>query len=425
MEKSKTKGYVDLWYKPLKTDLICEFYVEPKQGYSIKQVAEHVAGESSIGTWTDVVTMSDKIKNMGARVFSIDQNCIRIAYPMELFELGNMPQIMSSIAGNIFGMKSVENLRLEDVRWPRKLMESFKGPIYGINGVRKLLKVRQRPLVGTIIKPKLGLDEKKHARVAYEAWIGGCDIVKDDENLSSQRFNKFEKRVKETLKMRNKAEKETGERKMYMPNITAETNEMIRRAKFVKKQGGEYVMIDVITTGWSALQTFRKENEDLKLVVHAHRAGHAAFTRNQKHGISMLVIGDIVRLIGVDQLHIGTVVGKMAGGREEVVSTMEEIEERIVVPHGHRMAEDWHHIKPIFAVCSGGLHPGHVPRLMDILGKDIIIQMGGGIHGHPNGTMIGSIAARQAVDAAMKNISLKKYAKNNTELKRALEKWGE
>jgi len=196
---------------------------------------------------------------------------VKIAYPIELFELGNMPNILSSVAGNVFGLKTLRNLRLSDVYFPLKLIKSFKGPKFGIEGVRKLLKIYDRPLVGTIIKPKLGLKTVDHAKVAYEAWVGGCDIVKDDENLSSQKFNPFKERVLKTLRFRDKAEKEVGEKKVYMVNITSETKEMLKRAKYMVNHGGEYVMVDILTCGFSALQTLR--NQDFNLVIHAHRAG--------------------------------------------------------------------------------------------------------------------------------------------------------
>jgi len=415
--------YADLKYEPEKDDLICEFRIEPSKGISVKEAAEHIAAESSIGTWVTVKTMSDRIRKLGAKVFETKENYVKIAYPLELFEPGNMPQILSSIAGNVFGMKVVKNLRLEDVEWPYELVKSFKGPLYGIEGVRKLLKIWDRPLCGTIIKPKLGLNEEEHAKVAYDAWTGGIDIVKDDENLSSLSFNNFEKRILETLKMRDKTEKETGERKMYMPNITAEIDKMLERANFVKESGGEYVMVDIITVGWSALETLRNANEDLKLVLHGHRAGHAAFTRG-KHGISMVVVADVARLIGLDQLHIGTIVGKMEGVKEEILAIEDEIEKKIIKEKSHSLAEDWHNIKPVFAVCSGGLHPGLVPYLVKTLGKDIIIQAGGGIHGHRLGTKAGAKAMRQAIDATLNNIPLKQYSKNHKELKIALEQWG-
>lgn len=423
MSKAYT-GYIDLKYKPSETDLVCEFRLEPAKGVSMRTAAEAVASESSVGTWTEVKTAGPDIMRKAAKVFYIKPPCVRIAYPIELFEAGNMPCILSSVAGNIFGMKAVNNLRLEDIHWPEKLMDSFKGPVHGIPGVRHLLKVPERPLCGTIIKPKLGLGWKTHAKVAYEAWVGGLDIVKDDENLTSQTFNKFEERVTETLRLRDKAEAETGERKMYMANVSAETNEMIRRAKFVRNAGGEYAMVDILTVGWSGLQTLRDANEELQLVLHAHRAGHAALTRNRRHGISMMVIADVARLIGVDQLHIGTVVGKMEGPKKEVMMLGEEIEKGFLAEKGHRMSEQWRHIKPVFAVCSGGLHPGLVPPLVKMLGKDIIIQAGGGVHGHPGGTRVGAKALRQAVEAATRGSDLKEYAKTHKELKAAIAKWG-
>jgi ribulose-bisphosphate carboxylase large chain len=416
-------SYIDLKYKPKREDLICLFRVGPASKISIREAADHIAAESSIGTWTDVETMKPKIKELGAKVFEIKGKYVKIAYPLDLFEPGNMPQILSSIAGNIFGMRIVKNLRLEDVEWPEKIIKSFRGPLYGIQGIRKLLKIPKRPLCGTIIKPKLGLNEEEHAKVAYDAWIGGIDIIKDDENLSNQSFNRFTKRVEETLRMRDKAEKETGERKMYMPNISAETDTMLERANFVKDAGGEYAMVDMLTVGWSALQNLRNANEDLKLVLHAHRAGHAAFTRNKNHGISMVVIGDVARLIGVDQLHIGTVIGKMEGIKKEILATEDEIEDKIVGRSSYSLAEDWLDIKPVFAVCSGGLHPGLVPYLVKTLGNDIIIQAGGGIHGHRLGTTAGAVAMRQAIDATLNNITLKEYSKNHKELNIALKQW--
>ena len=250
-------NYINLKYKPQETDLICEFYIEPNK-ISIEKAASHVALESSIGTWTDIGTMNKRIaRTLKPSVFYINKksNIIRIAYSQDLFEKGNMPEILSSIAGNIFGMSAVKNLRLIDISFPKSIVKSFKGPKFGIQGIRKITKIKNRPLIGTIVKPKLGLNEKEHAKVAYDAWIGGLDIVKDDENLTSMRFNRFNKRIIETLKMRNKAEKETGQVKIYMPNVTTETNEMLKRAGFVKANGGRYVMIDILTAGWSAWQT--------------------------------------------------------------------------------------------------------------------------------------------------------------------------
>lgn len=404
----KYTDFVDLTYKPKADDVICDYFVEPRD-VSMAEAAGGVAAESSIGTWTELTTIKPYVEKLAAHVFSISGKNIRVAYPIELFEFGNMPNILSSVAGNVFGLRALKNLRLNDIHLPTKLVRSFKGPKYGVNGIRKLLKIQDRPLVGTIIKPKLGLKTKDHAEVAYEAWVGGCDIVKDDENLSSQRFNPFQDRVVATLESRDKAEEETGERKVYMVNVTSETKEMLKRAQFVIDQGGEYIMIDILTCGFSALQTIREQNFDL--IIHAHRAGHAAFTKNPEHGIAMRVIAKLARIIGVDQLHVGTVVGKMFETKEEALENCEALKTEM---------DD---LKEVLPVASGGLHPGLVPSLIDVFGKDFAIQAGGGIHGHPDGTVSGAKAMRQAVDATMQGISLKEYAASHKELRTALELW--
>jgi len=400
--------FVNLKYRPKDTDLICDFYVEPLN-QPLDVIAGGVAAESSVGTWTELTTEKPYIKEKAATVFDIQGNDIRIAYPVELFEPGNMPNILSSVAGNVFGLEDIANLRLNDITFPKELIRSFKGPQYGIKGVRELTGVHDRPLVGTIVKPKLGLVVRDHAKVAYDSWLGGCDVVKDDENLSSQKFNPFEERVIETIEKRDRAESETGEKKVYLINVTAEVELMKKRAQFVEDVGGRYMMIDILTTGWSSLQTMR--DAGFKLIIHAHRAGHAAFTRSHVHGINMVVLARVARLLGVDQLHVGTAVGKMAETKEEVLAN----KEACVEPMGD--------IKPVLPVASGGLHPGMVPKLVEYFGNNTVIQAGGGIHGHPDGTVKGAKALRQAVDAAVAGITLEEYAKTHKELNKALTKW--
>ncbi len=404
----KYVDFVDPTYKPKETDLICTFSLEP-EGISLKEAAGGIAAESSIGTWTELTTVKPYISSLAAHVFSLQGNVAKIAYPIELFEEGNMPNILSSVAGNVFGLKALKNLRLLDIQFPKELLDSFQGPAYGISGIRKLLKVSKRPLVGTIIKPKLGLKTVDHAKVAFDAWVGGCDVVKDDENLSSQTFNPFEERLIKTLESRDQAEKGTGERKVYMINITAETDFMIERAQAVEDQGGEYVMVDILTCGWSALQTLRDQN--FKLVIHAHRAGHAAFTKNPVHGIAMKPIATVARVIGVDQLHVGTVVGKMSETQEEVIENIETCK------------KEMGDLKTVLPVASGGLHPRLVPALLKTFGNDVVLQAGGGIHGNPQGTIAGAKAMRQAVDATLEGKTLEEYAKTHKELQSALDTW--
>jgi ribulose-bisphosphate carboxylase large chain len=194
-----------------------------------------------------------------------------------------------------------------------------------------------------------------------------------------------------------------------MVNVTSETEEMLKRAQFVVDHGGRYLMIDILTCGFSALQTVREH--DFGLVIHAHRAGHAAFTKNPLHGISMKIIAKVARIIGVDQLHVGTVVGKMSETREEVAENCEALKTGM------------YGLKEVLPVASGGLYPSLVPALMGFFGKDFVIQAGGGINGHTDGTVAGAKAMRQAVDASLKGISLEEFAKSHKELQVALNLW--
>lgn len=404
--------FLSLGYKP-KDEIVVIFYVEPAKGLSLEKVSEHVAGESSVGTWTSLTEVPKRVEKIKPKIFEIDKNkkIVKIAYPLELFEIDNIPQILSSIAGNIFGMKIVKNLRLIDVIFPKKVVKKYKGPNFGIKGVRKVLGIDERPLLASVPKPKVGFSSSEYAKKAEEIWRGGFDFVKDDENLTSQPFIKFEKRLEKVMKVKEKVENEIGERKSYLVNITAKYEEMKKRAKLVSDYGNEYVMIDIITCGFSALQSIREYLDDLNLAIHAHRAMHASFTRNKKHGISMLVIAKLSRLIGVDNLHVGTVVGKLVSPKKEVLELK------------NFLTSEWFGIKKTFPVSSGGLHPGHLPFLLKFFGNDVIIQAGGGVHGHPKGSYYGAKAFRKTLDLLLEGYSLKEIVEMDENVRIASKKW--
>ena len=422
-------GYVRIGAKPDENDLIAEYYFEPSAGTTPQYACEQLAAESSIGTWTTIATLKPATaKRLSPKIFCVKRKgkgfITRIAYPDELFEAGSVPQLMSAIAGNVFGMKVVDQLRLNDFTLTKTLVRAFKGPQLGIAGVRKMMRVPKRPLCGTIVKPKVGLSEKEHAAVAYQCWANGLDLVKDDENLTSMRFNNFEKRLAATLESKDRAQSETGERKIYVCNVSAETNEMLRRAQLVKDQGGNCTMIDILTVGWAGLQTLRDAN--LRCVIHAHRAGHAAITRNPRHGISMLALAKLSRLIGVDSLHVGAIFGKMEGNKNEVLAIADEIQSPKVKADSIQgvLSQDWRGLAPVFAVASGGLHPGVLDKVVAAMGNDVFLQCGGGVTGHKDGIAAGARAVRQAVDATVQGIGLDEYSKEHKELRAALNQWG-
>ena len=403
--------FLDLAYEPAETDLVCAFRIDPAEGMSTEAAASRVASESSNGTWAALHVEEEELTDLGAVACEIDGDEITVAYPAELFEAGSMAQILSCVAGNILGMKAVDTIRLEDCHWPESIVEGFPGPLYGPSVATEKLDAEGRPVLATVPKPKVGLSTAAHARVGEEAWLGGVDLLKDDENLTDQGFNPFEDRLTESLAARDRAQEETGERKDYLVNVTAETNAMLERVDLVAEHGGGFVMVDVITCGWSAVQSVRERAEEHDLAIHAHRAMHAAFDRLPHHGVSMRVLAQIARLCGVDHIHTGTAgLGKLENEDTPGINEW--------------LTGELYGMNSVLPVASGGLHPGVVDQLLEALGTNLIVQAGGGIHGHPDGTHAGAKALRQAVDASVEGTSLEAYADDHEELATALEKWG-
>jgi len=417
--------FVNLNYEPEKNELICLFYFEPAAGISGREAAGRIASESSTGTWTTLFTMPPRMKALQATAFDIEGNVVKIAYPLALWEEGNAVQLLSGIAGNIFGMKALKNLRLIDVSLPSAYIKHFKGPHFGNDGIRKMMGITGRPFTGAVPKPKIGFSAREHAKIGYETWMGGFDFVKDDENLTSTSFNRFDDRVEHMTKLRDVAEKETGEKKSAFLNITADVETMKKRADMLAENGWNYAMIDVVVAGTAGVMTMRDYCSDLGLAIHAHRAMHATFDRNRKHGITMQFLAKLMRLIGVTQIHTGTAVGKLTGSRRESMALADILrEKKIKAVDGMLLEQDWGTIKTAFPVSSGGLHPGLVPDVLDIYGTEMVLLVSGGIHGHPKGTRAGAQATMQAIEAWKEGIPLDEKARNAQALREALEKWG-
>ena len=417
--------YLFLDYEPKDDELLCAFKVTPREDIPLEEAAAAVAAESSTGTWTDVD--SEVAERLKARVYKIEGDMVYVSYQPGLFETDSMPNILSSVAGNVFGMKAVDGLRLEDIRFPMEMVNSFPGPQYGLPGVRERMGIEGRAMSGSTIKPKIGLTVEEHAQVCYETWMGGADTVKDDENLCSQGFNSFYDRIPRTLELLHKAEAETGEKKGYWANLTAATvGEMAKRAQCIKDNGGIFAMVDYVTVGYTGVASLREITEELGLIIHAHRAMHAAFDRVDYHGIEYRVIAKTARLLGVDHLHTGTGVGKLEGGPEQMRERIGVLRDQVTQPYnGVIFEQDWGDMKPVAPVASGGLHPGHVPALNSIFGINAYYAFGGGIHGHPGGSRAGAKAARAAIEAAAQGVSLEQAAKETAELQVALDLWGD
>ncbi len=385
-------------------ELIAKYHVETD--LPIQKAAEAIAAEQSTGTWTDVRGQDNPL---AARVVSAQGSEVEIGFPEELFEPGNVPQYLSVVAGNLFGLGALKKVRLQDVIFPQSITRAHKGPRFGIEDARKILGVYDRPLVGTIVKPKVGLDPAGTAAVAEAAVRGGLDLVKDDETLTDQIFCPLIPRLEAVMSALDRVEKETGKKAFYAVNVTAGADRILERAEEAVDHGANMVMIDVLTAGFSSLETL---SQNLNVPIHVHRTMHGAFTRDKSHGISMLVIAKLVRMMGGTNLHTGSYMGKMAGETEENDLCRDALR------------EEWGSYKRVFPVASGGVYPAKVHGNLDGYGIDCIVQAGGGVHGHPDGTTAGARAMVQATEAWLKHIDLVEYAKDHKELEVALKFWG-
>ena len=422
------REFIDKNYKPKNNDINVLFYYEPSEGIKKEDAIGRIASESSSGTWTTLTNPPKLLPKTKAYAYNYNKNYVKIAYPRLIFEDGSVPAMMSGFGGNIFGMKAVKNLRLIDAELPFDYIKYFKGPNYGKDIIKKIFKRKEGPITAVVPKPKLGYTAEEHAKkVAYSIWKGGMDVVKDDENLTNQNFNKFIDRVKYVAKYRDKAEKETGEVKEAFLNVTSPTfKELEKRIKIVYDHGFKYFMLDIVVSGFTAMQTASELAHDYNMAIHGHRASHGMFTKNPKHGMSMLYLAKLARLIGIDQLHIGTVIGKLEGNKKEIIAMKDMLTKRKVNEITNlRMPQEWGRIKPTLPVVSGGLHPGILPDIFNIYGTtNIVLQVGGGTLGHPDGIEAGAKAVIQSIEAYKEKVSLEEYSKHNIELKRALQKWG-
>jgi len=455
---AKQKAYVNLNLKNPKNGeyFLSVFHLIPGGDLNILQAAAEVAAESSTGTNFKVKTETPFSRELNALVYKVDlkKNLVWIAYPWRLFDRGgNIQNILTYIVGNVLGMKEIRALKLLDVWFSPAMLEQYDGPNYTIDDMRKYLGVYNRPILGTIIKPKMGLTPAEYAEVCYDFWSGGGDFVKNDEPQANQDFCPYDKMVKYVKKAMDKAVKETGKKKVHSFNVSApDFDTMIERCEMIRDAGfepGSYAfLIDGITAGWMAVQTLRRKYPGV--FIHFHRAAHGAFTRQENPiGFSVLVLSKFARLAGASGIHTGTAgVGKMAGSPEEDVTAARNI--LSLVAKGHFFEQTWakipekdedalrlvhediaHHlildndswrgIKKCCPIISGGLNPTLLKPFIDVMGNtDFITTMGAGVHAHPQGTKAGAKALVQACEAYLKKISIDEYAKTHKELADAI-----
>ncbi|MFA5061495.1 MAG: ribulose-bisphosphate carboxylase [Candidatus Pacearchaeota archaeon] len=440
--------------------LLAVFHLVPGGKLNFLQAGAEVAAESSTGTNFRVKTETRFSKKLNALIYKIDlkKRLVWIAYPWRIFDRkGNIQNILTFIAGNVFGMKEVRALKLLDIWFPAPMLKHYDGPSYTLDDMRSYLDIYDRPILGAIIKPKIGLTASEYAEVCFKFWTGGGDFVKNDEPQADQDFCEYEKMIKFVKKAMDRAVKITGKKKIHSFNVSsADFDEMIRRCELIRNAGfekGSYAfLIDGITAGWMAVQTLRRRYPDV--FIHFHRAGHGAFTRKENvFGFSVLVLSKLARLAGASGVHTGTAgIGKMEGDTYEDITSAKSILYNYTRGHFFEQSwgfsgEDsdrgdlvkmnnarqvisrenlWGEIKKSCPIVSGGLNPTLLKSFIDVMeGVDFITTMGAGVHAHPKGTKAGAKALVQACEAYKKGIDIKEYAKNHKELSEAIKFFGE
>ncbi|MHA1741233.1 MAG: RuBisCO large subunit C-terminal-like domain-containing protein [Candidatus Thorarchaeota archaeon] len=405
--------------------VICTYYVGLPPFIDIREVAQAAAVEQSTGTWTLVPGETVEVrKRHVAKVIGIyevpqyeystpkdmerRQYVIQVAFPWENFGT-QIPMLLSTVIGNISLGGRIKCL---DMRFPKSWLKDFKGPKFGIKGLRKILGVKERPLLNNMIKPCVYTSAKVGAELCYEAAAGGADIIKDDELLADASFNSIEERIPLFMEAIDRADSEKGEKTLYTVNITDRIPKLLENAERAIGLGANALMINFLAVGYSAFRAVC-EDPSINVPVLAHMDITGALSYSPITGIATnIVIGKLPRICGSDITVFPAPYGKapILKGR--------------FLHMAHDMVMPLHHIEQTMPMPSGGISQGMVEEVIDDLGPDIVIGSGGAIHAHPDGPRAGAIAFRQAIDAKMQGIPVGKYAKEHEELKRALDAWG-
>ena len=416
--------------------VLCAYKMKPRKGFfDYIGTAAHFAAESSTGTNVDVVTTDDFTRSVDAIVYEIDEEkeLMKIAFPVALFDrnmIDGRAMIVSFLTmavGNNQGMGDVEYGKMLDFYVPPSFLRQFDGPVKNIVDMWRIL---GRPLenggmiVGTIIKPKLGLRPKPFAEACYNFWLGG-DFIKNDEPQGNQIWGPIKEVVPLVKDSMVRAQDDTGMAKLFSFNITADDHyEMLHRGEYILETFAEFseniaFLVDGYVGGPGMVTTARRNFPDQFL--HYHRAGHGAVTSDQSdRGYNMLVHMKMARLQGASGIHTGTMgYGKMEGAADDkVIAYMLERDSA----DGLFYHQEWEGMKATTPIISGGMNALRLPGFFDNLGHCNVIQTScGGALGHKEGIVSGAISLRQAFMAWQEGVNLVDYAKEHKELKGAFE----
>ncbi|MCO8145413.1 ribulose-bisphosphate carboxylase [Rhodovulum tesquicola] len=439
MDQSNRYARLDLDEKDLIAGgrhVLCAYIMKPKEGFGdYLSVAAHFAAESSTGTNVEVCTTDEFTKGVDALVYEIDpaRELMKIAYPVELFDRNIIDgramlcSFLTLTIGNNQGMGDVEYAKMHDFYVPPAYLRLFDGPAMNIADMWRVLGRSVTDggmVVGTIIKPKLGLRPQPFADACHEFWLGG-DFIKNDEPQGNQVFAPLKDTIRLVADAMKRAQDETGEAKLFSANITADDPfEMIARGEYILETFGENAdhvafLVDGYVTGPAAITTCRRQFPNQFL--HYHRAGHGAVTSPQSmRGYTAFVLSKMSRLQGASGIHTGTMgFGKMEGEAADKAMAFMLDQDAADGPYYH---QEWLGMKATTPIISGGMNALRLPGFFDNLGHSNIIQTsGGGAFGHLDGGTAGAKSLRQAHDAWKSGVDLVEYAREHRELARAFE----
>ena len=409
----------------IEADYLIETAIDPMQA------AEIMAGEQSSGTFRSVPAETPELKlRAAARIEQLEalepvmtptlpgamqpkdkqiwhRALVTLSWPLD--NIGpSLPNLITTIAGNLFELQPLSGIRLLDLRLPTAFAERYAGPKFGIQGTRALAGVPERPLIGTIIKPSVGLSAEATGALVTDLCAGGIDFIKDDELQADGPACPFEDRVKSTMRAVNAAADKTGKKAMVAFNLTGETDEMRRRHDLVRDCGGTCVMVNLTGVGMSGMIDIGRHTE---LPIHAHRAGWGALTRDPLLGWSYPAWSKLWRLAGADHMHVNGFDNKFTESNESVAASVASLKDPLF---GN---------SPMCAVpvFSSGQTVRQAAATLNAAGSpDVLVTAGGGIIAHPDGVTEGVKAMRQAYDAAMQGVDVDVYAKEYHELTAAL-----
>ena len=382
-----------------------------------ERAADIIAGEQSSGTFVPIPGEDEALKARAAASWEITpldetstgQNKryqLRLSWPLENFG-ASLPNLMTTVAGNLYELKPVAGLRLMDIELPDEFAAAYPGPAFGIAGTRQLAGVPEGPLVGTIIKPSVGLSAAGTAELVDQLCAAGIDFIKDDELQADGPACPFDERVRKVMEVINRHAERTGKKVMYAFNLTGELDDMKRRHDLVLSLGGTLTMLSLNSVGMTGFNAFRKHAQ---LPIHAHRNGWGYL----QGGWSYIAWQKLWRLAGADQMHVNGLANKFHESDESVIASARAC---MTPMFAHKPCT----VMPVF---SSGQTIRQAPGTWTALqSTDLIFLAGGGLFAHPGGIAAGVAALRQSWEAAMQGVPLETAAKTHRELREALEKF--